>query len=97
MLKLTLDDSVKQRARSAAASIAGSFGWLFDGYTSLAIERTVLRLMGIDGALEDGNPLPNVVVDHLRAGQALDKGAAIPVANAMLGRKLSSQSVADAV
>lgn len=97
MLKLTLDDSVKQRARSAAASIAGSFGWLFDGYTSLAIERTVLRLVGIDGALEDGNPLPNVVVDHLRAGQALDKGAAIPVANAMLGRKLSAQSVADAV
>lgn len=50
--------------------------------------------MGIDGALKDGKPLPNVVVDHLRVAQALDKGAAIPVANAMLAKSLSAQSVA---
>lgn len=97
MLKLTLTADAKQRARDAAARIAGSFAWLFAEYTSLTIERTVLRLMGIDGALKDGKPLPNVVVDQLRARQALGRGAAIPVANAMLARNLSAQSVADAV
>lgn len=30
MLKLTLDETAKQRARAAAASIAGAFGWLFE-------------------------------------------------------------------
>ncbi|MCB5246665.1 MAG: lysine 5,6-aminomutase subunit alpha [Candidatus Cloacimonetes bacterium] len=97
MLKLSLADAAKQRARDAAARIAGSFAWLFDEYTSLTIERTVLRLMGIDGALKDGKPLPNVVVDQLRAQQALARGAAIPVANAMLAKNISAQSVADSV
>ncbi len=97
MLKLTLDAAVKQRARNAAASIAGSFTWLFEEYSSLTIERTVLRLMGIDGALKDGKPLPNVVVDHLKSGRVLAKGAAIPVANAMLANNMGAQEVAEAV
>ena len=97
MLKLTLDAAVKQRARNAAASIAGSFTWLFEEYSSLTIERTVLRLMGIDGALKDGKPLPNVVVDHLKSGRVLAKGAAIPVANAMLANNMGAQEVAEEV
>lgn len=97
MLKLDIASGLKDRARNAAASIAGSFNWLFEEYSSLAIERTVLRLMGIDGALKDGKPLPNVVIDHLQAKQALGKGAAIPVANAMLHSKMTAQEVADAV
>ncbi len=97
MLKLNLDAATKNRARDAAARIAGSFGWLFDDYSSFTIERTVLRLLGIDGALKDGKPLPNVIVDQLQAKQALAKGAAIPVANAMLAKNLSAQELADAV
>ncbi len=97
MLKLDIDPRLKDRARNAAARIAGSFNWLFDDYSSVTIERTVLRFLGIDGALEEGKPLPNVVVDHLRASQALGKGAAIPVANAMLHKKMSAQEVAEAV
>ena len=97
MLKLEIDPGLKQRARSAAAKIAGSFNWLFDEYSSLTIERTVLRFLGIDGALKDGKPLPNVVVDHLHAKQALANGAAIPVAKAMLSGNLTAQSAAEAV
>lgn len=57
MLKLELDPDMQNRARKAAASIAGSFQWLFDDYSSVTIERTVLRLLGIDGATEDGTPI----------------------------------------
>ncbi len=97
MLKLSLDQQLVERARNAAAEIAGSFRWLFEEYSSLAIERTVLRLMGVDGALKDGKPLPNVVVDHLQAAQALSQGAAIPVANAIALKGMTAQEVAEAV
>ncbi|NLW19703.1 MAG: D-lysine 5,6-aminomutase subunit alpha [Candidatus Cloacimonetes bacterium] len=97
MLKLDIDLKMKERARNAAANIANSFDWLFGGYSSLAIERTVLRLLGVDGALEDGKPLPNVVVDHLQSIGAIDKGAAIPLANAMLAKKMDVMEVAQAI
>ncbi len=97
MLKLDIDLKMKERARDAAANIAGSFDWLFDGYSSLTIERTVLRLLGVDGALEDGKPLPNVVVDHLQTIGGMGKGAANPVANAMLAKKMDIMEIAQAV
>lgn len=97
MLKLEIDPGLKSRARDAAARITHSFGWLFEGYTSLTIERTVVRLLGIHGALKDGKPLPNVVIDHLRSASLLDRGAAIPIANAMLATRLSAQEVAEAI
>jgi len=97
MLKLEIDPGLIARARDAAARITRSFGWLFDDYSSLAIERTVLRLLGVDGALKDGKPLPNVLVDQLKAQNALLQGAAIPLANAMLAGKLTVQETAEAV
>ena len=97
MLKLDLDQNLVQRARAAAGRITGGFQWLFDGYSSYTIERTVLRLMGIDGAQEGGRPLPNVIIDHLSSQKAMRKGAAVWVANAMLARNFSAQEVAEAV
>lgn len=97
MLKLELDASIVSRARAAAQKITGSFDWLFNSYSSVTIERTVLRLMGIDGATEDGKPLPNLVVDALQAAGALNKGAALWIANAMHHKSLSAQEVANQV
>lgn len=97
MLKLGLNQEMVSRARKAAFQITNAFTWLFEGYTTVATERTVLRLMGIDGALKDGKPLPNVVVDHLVENSALQKGAAIWVANAMLKKGLTAQQVAEEV
>jgi len=54
---------------------------LFESQSSVTIERTVLRLMGIDGATEDGKPLPNVVIDHLQENP--HSLAALPSASAM--------------
>lgn len=97
MLKLDLDQKLVQRSRKAATKITGAFSWLFEGYSSVAIERTVLRLMGIDGALKDGKPLPNVVVDHLVQNGGINRGAAVWVANAMLAKNLTAQQVAELV
>ncbi|MCB5270326.1 MAG: lysine 5,6-aminomutase subunit alpha [Candidatus Cloacimonetes bacterium] len=97
MLKLDLDNNLVSRARAAATKISSDFDWLFNGYSSVTIERTVLRLMGIDGATEDGKPLPNLLVDQLQSAGALHKGAAIWVANAMHHKSLTAQEVADSV
>lgn len=97
MLKLDLDNNLVSRARAAATKISSDFDWLFDGYSSVTIERTVLRLMGIDGATEDGKPLPNLIVDQLQSAGALSKGAAIWIANAMHHESLSAQEVAEKV
>ena len=97
MLKLNLHEKNVDRARKAAANICNGFGWLFEGYSSLTIERTVLRLMGIDGATSDGKPYPNLIVDQLQSQQAIGRGAAFWVANAMLEKSLDAQAVADEV
>jgi beta-lysine 5,6-aminomutase alpha subunit len=97
MLKLELNQDLVKRSRIAAQKITGDFSWLFEGYSSVAIERTVLRLMGIDGADEGGKPLPNIVIDQLTEHSAISKGAAVWVANAMHIKGLSAQQVAQQV
>ncbi|HXA54285.1 MAG TPA: lysine 5,6-aminomutase subunit alpha, partial [Solirubrobacteraceae bacterium] len=82
--KLDLDQGLVESCRQAAARIAADVGEQLAGMTSVAVERTVARLFGIDGANELGAPLPNVVVDHVRAGGGLGKGVAHWIANAMI-------------
>lgn len=97
MLKLDLSKNLISRARIAAHKIVSTFNWLFDDYSSVTIERTVLRFMGIDGALKDGKPLPNVIVDDLKARNALGKGAARWVANACVALHKTPAEIADLV
>ena len=42
MLKLGLNQEMVSRARKAAFQITNAFTWLFEGYTTVATERTVL-------------------------------------------------------
>lgn len=97
MLKLNIAPEKIAKARGYAKQIAGSFDWLFNGYSSVAIERTILRLMGMDGAIEGGEPIPNIVVDHLKAKNILNRGVAYWVVNAMVAKNISVQEVGDAV
>lgn len=97
MLKLCLDPLLITRARSAAHRIVFAFDWLFTGFSSVTIERAVLRLLGIDGANCDGEPYPNIIVDALKAQNALGKGAAWWIANAMAALDKTAQEVAEGV
>lgn len=97
MLKLNLNGEHISRARTAAREITGSFNWLFEGYSSVTIERTVLRLLGVDGASADGTPYPNLIVDHLKEKQALGKGAAWWLTNACAAGNKSPLEIAEAV
>ncbi len=54
------------------------------GKTTVSVERTVARLLGVDGANELEVPLPNVLVDHVRDQGQLPRGIAYWLGNAML-------------
>ncbi|BCU83339.1 L-beta-lysine 5,6-aminomutase alpha subunit [Polycladomyces abyssicola] len=96
-VKLRLDPDQIDRARQASADIAAEVDRFVASRTTVAVERTVLRLMGIDGVDAEGVPLPNVVVDHLRVREQLELGAATWVINAMLALGLNPQEIAEQV
>ncbi|MFT6398336.1 MAG: beta-lysine 5,6-aminomutase alpha subunit [Bradymonadia bacterium] len=64
--------------------------------TTVAVERTVARLFGIDGVGQDDIPLPNVVVDQLVEANAVGRGVAWYIANAVVQTGKSAQEIAEA-
>ena len=73
------------RARELARAAAMGVQAFIDRHTTVSIERTVLRLLGIAGAGTRGAPLANLMVDRLRDAGVLKDGAAY-----WLGRALRS-------
>ncbi len=72
--KLGLDQEVVQRAREAAASIASSMDSELRQRSTVAVERTTLRMIGVDGVDEDDVPLVNGAVDAAREADLVDDG-----------------------
>lgn len=97
MSKLYLDQEMVGRARGAAAEIADSLQAFILERTTVAVERTVLRLYGMDGVDAEYVPLPNVVVDHVKEAGQLAHGAARFVINAVLQKGISVQEVGEQV
>ena len=95
--KLNLDFSVVEKARKSARNIAKDTQEFIDKHTTVSVERTVCRLLGIDGVDEFGVPLPNVVVENIKAGNGLSIGAATFIGNAMVNTGLSPQEIAEKV
>lgn len=97
MSKLQLDPAVIARARRSAAAIADDVARFIATRSTVAIERTVLRLFGLDGVDADGVPLPNVVVEHVQAQGRLVEGIVRPLVNAVLQTGGSVQTVGEGV
>jgi len=76
MPQLFVDAEKIARARDLARSAANGVQSFIDRHTTVSIERTVLRLLGISGAGARGAPLANLMVDRLRDAGVLNKGAA---------------------
>jgi beta-lysine 5,6-aminomutase alpha subunit len=95
--KLDLDPGVIAACRQAAKQIADQVTEQIAGRTTLSVERSVTRLLGVDGADALEAPLPNVLVDHVHAGGGLGRGIAHSLGAAMLQTGLSPQAIAEAV
>jgi len=95
--KLNLNFSIVSEARDTAKKIAFETQEFINKHSTTTIERTVCRLLGIDGVDEFDVPLPNIVVDNIRKGNRLNIGASINIGNAILHTNLSPQEIAEKV
>ena len=95
--KLGLDfkkvDSAKQLARNIAVDVQK----FVDNYTTVAVERTLCRLIEIDGIDNNEVPLPNIVVDHLHEKGLLNQGVLFYMGNAMIETGLRPQEIAEKI
>ena len=95
--KLGLDFTKVEYARGLAKKIADQVQEFVEQYTTVAVERTLSRLMGIDGVDENQVPLPNVVVDSIKEKGVLNEGVLFFIANAMIQTGLKPQQIAEQV
>jgi beta-lysine 5,6-aminomutase alpha subunit len=95
--KLNLDQALIDQARNSARTIAEDTQNFIDKHTTVAVERTVARLLEIDGVDEIDTPLPNVVVDNIKEGGGLSLGAAYWIGNAMIHTGKTPQEIAEMV
>lgn len=95
--KLNLDVKLIEKARESAKDIALDMQEFIDQHTTVTVERTILRLFGVDGVDEFDTPLPNVVVDKLNDKGVLSLGIAYYIGNAMIYTGKSPQEIAEMV
>jgi beta-lysine 5,6-aminomutase alpha subunit len=95
--KLDLDVGLVESCRQLAAQIADRMTAEMAGKTTVSVERTVTRFLGVDGISELDVPLPNVLVDHVQDRDGLGRGIAYWLGNAMLQTGRSVQEIAAAV
>jgi beta-lysine 5,6-aminomutase alpha subunit len=95
--KLDLDVGMVESCRQAAVQIADRMAAETAGKTTVSVERTVARFLGVDGIDELEIPLPNVLVDHLRDRNGLSMGVAYWLGNAMLQTGSNPQQIAEGV
>ncbi|MDY0074398.1 MAG: lysine 5,6-aminomutase subunit alpha [Acholeplasmataceae bacterium] len=92
--KLNLNKETIQSCRREAKKIADDLQSFINQHSTIAVERTILRLLGIDGVDDFGRPLVNAVVDHLREKADLSKGIAHYMAYAVHESDESPQDIA---
>jgi len=73
---LFVDDQQVADARQLAREIATPVLEFIKRHTTVSIERTVLRLLGLSGAGGRGVPLANLMVDRLQSAGLINRGAA---------------------
>jgi len=95
--KLDLDPGIVSACRQAARQIAEHVSERIAGHTTVSVERSVTRLLGVDGADQLDVPLPNVLVEHVHDRGQLGRGIAHWLGNAMLQSNRTPQQIAQAV
>jgi beta-lysine 5,6-aminomutase alpha subunit len=95
--KLDLDPGIVEDCRRAASQIAEGVSAQIAGRTTVSVERSVTRLLGVDGANALEAPLPNVLVDHVHDRGGLGRGIAHWLGNAMIQTDRTPQQIAEAV
>lgn len=95
--KLGLDFNKVDSAKNLAKEIALDVQKFVENFSTVSVERTLCRLIGIDGVDTNDVPLPNVVVDEIHNSGLLGHGILYFIGNAILETKLNPQEIAEKV
>jgi beta-lysine 5,6-aminomutase alpha subunit len=95
--KLGLDFTKVDSAKNLAKTIALDVQKFVDNYSTVAVERTLCRLIGIDGIDANEVPLPNVVVNDIHENGVLGQGVLYYIGNAILETGLNPQQIAEKI
>lgn len=95
-MELHIDRDAVARARALAARIAAPIGAFIAAHSTVSVERSVVRLLGVDGVNAEDAPLPNIVVDALETDERA-QGVAIPFGRALAETGKSPQELAEAI
>jgi len=93
MANLNLDFKKVERCRELASRIAAPIGDLIGGHSTIAIERATLRLLGVNGAVQQAKqvvPEVNVIIEDLHRAGRLARGIMPLFVNGMLETGLSA-------
>lgn len=97
MKKLNLDHHTIECGRKYAKLIVDQVQEHIDAHSTVAVERSILRLLGIDGVDNAGVPLVNGIVEDLHNRGVLGQGVMYWLVNGMLHTKLAPQQLAESV
>jgi beta-lysine 5,6-aminomutase alpha subunit len=92
---IALDPALVDRCRSLSSDIASEVQRFIDAHTSVGVERTLVRALGVEGVDGEGTPLVNTLVDRLARQRLLARGAAFYLGREMLRRRTSLQVAAE--
>lgn len=93
MNKLNLSQNQIKSCRNYASKIADDVQNFIDGHTTLSVERTVLRLLGVDGVDDFSVPLPNKMVDDVVQNGDISKGISVYIASALKATGLTMKDL----
>ncbi|MCL2502579.1 MAG: lysine 5,6-aminomutase subunit alpha [Bacteroidales bacterium] len=93
--KIGLDVEKVAKAKERAQQIAVDVQQFVNDYTTVAVERTLCRLIGIDGVDENQVPLPNIVVEQLKEQGRLQDGVLFLLGNAVIATGLNPMEIAE--
>lgn len=94
---LDLDQKIIDRAREAAAEIADEMDLFIRKRSTVAVERTSLRLLGIDDVDAEEIPYPNLVVDRANDLGVLEEGILTLMARAVVHTGRDLQTIAEGI
>ncbi len=91
VMELQIDRKAVTRCRKSAAAIADPVQAFIERHSTVSVERSVLRLLGVDGVDADGAPVPNAIVESLGPDE-LARGVAV-----LFGRALAKTGLEPSV
>ncbi|MGC1380475.1 MAG: lysine 5,6-aminomutase subunit alpha, partial [Candidatus Baltobacteraceae bacterium] len=95
-MDLRIDFAGVDRCRRLASAIVEPVEEFIAAHSTVSVERSVLRLLGVDGVTPDDVPLPNAVVDSLST-EDRSRGVALAFGRALAETGLDPAALGEAI